>query len=163
MALKQKEHSIWHNLLNFNINNKFAVSLNLIVDWSNLNITHQNVYNEKIIVSHSNTAKYPGITLDVKLKWKEHIKKKKKSLIWSCPKCISSLEQNPSCQQNTKFFCTTKSSNQLGQMVYSFGVAQVKRTLKQFNVSETKYWEWFSMQLGTYVTLIFIEASALRQ
>ena len=52
-------------------------SKSIHVDFSNLNITHQNVYIDHIVVPHSNTAKYLGMTLDVKLKWKEHIKKKK--------------------------------------------------------------------------------------
>ena len=46
------------------------------VDFSNLNITNQNVYIDHIV------AKYLGMKLDVKLKWKEHIKKKK-SRAWS--------------------------------------------------------------------------------
>ena len=33
---------------------------------------------------------------------------------------------DPSCQQKTKLFCTTKSSSQFGHMVYSFGAAPVK-------------------------------------
>lgn len=33
-----------------------------------------------VLVPHENSAKYLGMTLDVKLKWKEHVKKKRKEL-----------------------------------------------------------------------------------
>jgi hypothetical protein len=35
---------------------------------------------KRIVISYANTAKYLGVTLDTKLKWKEHVKKKKTEL-----------------------------------------------------------------------------------
>jgi hypothetical protein len=40
-----------------------------------------NVNMNGIVIPYANTAKYLGMTLDIKLKWKEHVKKKKKELV----------------------------------------------------------------------------------
>lgn len=78
--------------------NKLQMALNKVKNWTQrwrikLNetkSTHTNFTYKKIanlplvinnkIVPYSNTAKYLGINLDAKLKWKEHIKKKKDEL-----------------------------------------------------------------------------------
>lgn len=78
--------------------NKLQKAINDVCDWTNkwrikLNeakSVHINFTNKKINVVHvhingkevpyANTAKYLGMTLDAKLKWKEHVKKKKEEL-----------------------------------------------------------------------------------
>lgn len=42
--------------------------------------SYEPVFLEGVAVPYSSTAKYLGMTLDCKLKWKEHVKKKKKEL-----------------------------------------------------------------------------------
>lgn len=87
-------------------------SLNKVVKWTRkwrvtLNETksvHVNFTNQKIHrlpvyingkqVPHANTAKYLGLTLDVKLRWKEHVKKKKEELNLKYRKMLWLLGRN---------------------------------------------------------------------
>lgn len=45
-----------------------------------LKVDHLPIYINRQEIPHANTAKYLGMTLDAKLKWKEHVKKKKQEL-----------------------------------------------------------------------------------
>jgi hypothetical protein len=47
------------------------------VDFTNKKIRKQPIFINGTKVPHDNTAKYLGMTLDAKLRWKEHIKKKR--------------------------------------------------------------------------------------
>lgn len=49
-------------------------------NFTNRKIKIQKIYINEQEVPYSNTAKYLGMTLDAKLKWKEHVKKKKEEL-----------------------------------------------------------------------------------
>ena len=63
---------------------KWAIKLNNLksihVDFTNMQTDYKKVYIDGIEVPHSNSAKYLGMTLDAKLRWKEHVKKKKQEL-----------------------------------------------------------------------------------
>ena len=63
---------------------KWKISLNnqksVHVDFANCEILYHPLYIDNIAIPHSNTAKYLGMTLDAKLRWKEHVKKKKTEL-----------------------------------------------------------------------------------
>ena len=50
------------------------------VDFTNMEIPHHQLYIDNVEIPYSNTAKYLGMTLDCKLRWSEHVKKKKKEL-----------------------------------------------------------------------------------
>ena len=50
------------------------------VNFTNVKVNWIPIYLNSQQVSHANTAKYLGMTLDAKLKWKEHVKKKKEEL-----------------------------------------------------------------------------------
>lgn len=50
------------------------------VDFTNRKFTYVPVYLDKAIIPFANEAKYLGITLDAKIRWKAHVKKKRKEL-----------------------------------------------------------------------------------
>jgi len=50
------------------------------IDFTNKKITQHPVYINGMQIPYANTAKYLGMTLDAKLRWKEHIKKKRDEL-----------------------------------------------------------------------------------
>lgn len=68
----------------FNWTVKWRIKLNetksVHVDFTNKNINHQAVFINNIIIPYENTAKYLGMTLDAKLRWKAHVKKKRDEL-----------------------------------------------------------------------------------
>lgn len=63
---------------------KWRIQLNesksIHVNFTNQNVTWIPVNINSKQVPHANTAKYLGMTLDAKLRWKEHVKKKKEEL-----------------------------------------------------------------------------------
>lgn len=63
---------------------KWGLKLNSIksihVNYTNKKIQHIPIIVDGIQVPYSNTAKYLGMNLDAKLRWKEHIKKKREEL-----------------------------------------------------------------------------------
>lgn len=66
---------------------KWGLKLNSIksihVNYTNKKIQHIPIIVDGIQVPYSNTAKYLGMNLDAKLRWKEHIQKKEKNLALS--------------------------------------------------------------------------------
>uniref|UniRef100_A0A1B6CGK2 Reverse transcriptase domain-containing protein n=1 Tax=Clastoptera arizonana TaxID=38151 RepID=A0A1B6CGK2_9HEMI len=63
---------------------KWRIKLNetksVHVDFTNKRIDHKPVYINNQIVPYENSAKYLGMTLDAKLRWKPHVKKKQEEL-----------------------------------------------------------------------------------
>ena len=51
------------------------------VDFTNKRVEHKPIYINHQVVPYENTAKYMGTTLDAKLRWKPHVKKKQEELI----------------------------------------------------------------------------------
>lgn len=67
-----------------NWTNKWQIKLNELksvhVNFTNKHVQHIPVYINNKMVQHSNSAKYLGLTLDAKLRWKTHVKKKRDEL-----------------------------------------------------------------------------------
>lgn len=63
---------------------KWRIKINetksLHVNFTNRKYDYKPVYINQNIVPHANSAKYLGMTLDAKLRWKEHVKKKREQL-----------------------------------------------------------------------------------
>jgi len=59
---------------------KWRIKLNetksVHIDFTNKRIEHKPIYINYQVVPYDNTAKYPGMTLDAKTRWKPHAKKK---------------------------------------------------------------------------------------
>jgi hypothetical protein len=55
---------------------KLNESASVHIDFTNTKIRQQPIFINGTKVPYANTAKYRGMTLDAKLQWKEHIKKK---------------------------------------------------------------------------------------
>lgn len=64
--------------------NKWKIKLNesksIHIDFSNKQIKYSPIYINCQIIPYENTAKYLGMTLDTKLRWKAHVKKKRDEL-----------------------------------------------------------------------------------
>jgi predicted GIY-YIG superfamily endonuclease len=56
---------------------KLNESKSVHTDFTNNKIKQQPIFIKGTKVPYANTAKYLGMTLDAKLRWKEHIKKKR--------------------------------------------------------------------------------------
>jgi uncharacterized protein YpmS len=60
---------------------KWRIKLNktnsVHIDFTNQRVEHKPVYINHHAVPYENTAKYLGMTLDIKLRWKPHVKKKR--------------------------------------------------------------------------------------
>jgi len=63
---------------------KWKIKLNetksVHIDFTNKCIEHNPIYISHQVVPYENTAKYLGMTLDAKLRWKPHVKKKQEEL-----------------------------------------------------------------------------------
>jgi hypothetical protein len=78
------------------------------------------------------------MTLDAKLRWKEHIKKKSDELNIKFRKMYWLLGRM-SCQSTINSHYTSKLYLQFGVMVSSSGAALVILIFKYFNATKTKY------------------------
>jgi hypothetical protein len=74
----------------------------------------------------ANTAKYLGMTLDAKLRWKAHIKKKHQEL-QNSEKCTGCSNADPNCQCTISCPYRTKCCDQYGHMVPNCGDVLKKR------------------------------------
>ena len=73
------------------INNKWAKSNLAKAEVFAKHLTNTFSPNDNNIIPYSNSAKYLGMTLDAKLRWKEHVMKKKEHWILTYQKCIGLL------------------------------------------------------------------------
>ena len=76
LQLAVNKMSAWTKKWGIKLNNSKSIH----VDFTNMQTDYKKVYIDDIEVPHSNCAKYLGMTLDAKLRWKEHVKKKKQEL-----------------------------------------------------------------------------------
>ena len=64
---------------------KWRIKLNeaksVHADFTNKRVEHKPIHINHQVVPYENTAKYLGMTLDAKLRWKPHVKKKQEELI----------------------------------------------------------------------------------
>jgi hypothetical protein len=105
---------------------KFNESKSVHIDFTNEKIRQQPIFTNSIKVPYANTAKYLGMTLDAKLQWKEHIKKKNMMRSTSSSgKCIGSSDAILCCQSTIKSYYTSKLYVQFGVMVSCSGAAPV--------------------------------------
>jgi hypothetical protein len=122
---------------------KWRIKLNesklVYIDFTNNKIKQQPIFINGTNVPYANTAKYLGMALDAKLRWKEHIKKIVMSSTSSSGKCISCLDAILSYQSTINRHYTSKLYVQFGVMVSSSGAALVILIFKSFNASKTKY------------------------
>jgi hypothetical protein len=79
---------------------------------------------------YANTAKYLGMILDAKLRWKEHVKKNVMSSTSSSGKCCGFLDEILSCQSTVNSHYTSELYVQFGVLVSSSGAAPVTLIFK---------------------------------
>ena len=90
---------------------------------SHLNFTNKKINNTPIIINnqavpYANTAKYLGMSLDAKLKWKEHIKKKREELNLKYRKMYWLLGNNSDLSIQNKIMLY----NQVLKPVWTYGI-----------------------------------------
>jgi hypothetical protein len=107
---------------------KLNESKSLQIDFANNKIKQQPIFINGTKVPYANTAKYLGMTLDGKLRWREQI--------LSCQSTINSLY-------------TSKLYVQFGVMLSSSGATLVILIFKWFNATKTKYWSVLLTHHGT--------------
>jgi hypothetical protein len=98
------------------------------IDFTNKRIEHKPIYINHHVVPYENTAKYLGMTLDTKLRWKPHVKKKKEDLELKYRKMYWLMGHYSALSVYNKLSCTNRFSSQYGLMVFNFGVVPAKAT-----------------------------------
>ena len=81
-----------------------------------------NINSQKI--QYANTAKYLGMTLDTKLKWKEHVKKKKEELNIKFRKMNWLLGRHSELTIHNKLLLYRQMENRYGRMAFNFEAAR---------------------------------------
>jgi uncharacterized protein YeeX (DUF496 family) len=90
------------------------------------------------LLNYANTAKYLGMTLDAKLRWKEHIKKKRDELNIKFKKMYWLLGRNSEMSFHNKLTYTSKLYVQFGVMVSSSGAALVDSNIQMIQRYQNK-------------------------
>lgn len=116
--------------------NNLQTAMNKIHNWTqrwriklnetkstHINFTYKNVVSLQIYIDEhaipiTNTAKYLGMTLDVKLKWNEHVKKKKEELMAKYRKLYWLMGRNSELSIHNKI----KLYNQILKPIWSYGI-----------------------------------------
>jgi predicted GIY-YIG superfamily endonuclease len=97
--------NIWTKRWRIKLNEAKSVHVN----FTNKKVNYLPVSINQQIIPHENSAKYLGMTLDAKLRWKVHIKKKREELKQKFRKCIGFSAYIPSFQYTTKYCFINKS------------------------------------------------------
>jgi hypothetical protein len=108
---------------------KLNESKSVHIDFTNNKIKQKPIFNTGTKVPYANTAKYLGMTLDAKLRWKEHIKKKRDELNIKFRKMYWLLGSNSELSVHNKL-TLCKLYVQFGVMVSSSGTALVNLIFK---------------------------------
>jgi hypothetical protein len=109
---------------------KVNESKSIYIEFTNNKIKQQPILINGTKVPYAITAKYLGINLDAKLRWKEHIKKNAMSSATGSGKCFRCLGAILSCQSTINSYYTSKLYVQFGAMVSSSGAALVNPIFK---------------------------------
>jgi hypothetical protein len=101
---------------------KWRIELNesksVHIDFTNKRITQQSIFINGAQVPYTNTAKYLGMNLDAKLRWKEHIKKKRDELNIKFRKMYWLLGRNSELSIHNKLLLY----KQVLRPVWSYGI-----------------------------------------
>jgi hypothetical protein len=103
---------------------KLTESKSVHVDFTNKKIRQQPIFINSTKVPYANTAKYPGMTLDAKLRWKEHIQKKRDELNIKFKKMYWLLGRNSELSVHNQYY-KSKLYVQFGVTVSSSGAVLV--------------------------------------
>jgi hypothetical protein len=104
---------------------KFNESKSVHIDFTNNKIKQQPIFIKGTKVPYANTTKYLGMTLDVMLRWKEHIKKKRDELNIKFRKTYWLLGCNSELSPTISSHYTSKLYVQFAVTVSSSGAAPV--------------------------------------
>lgn len=108
---------------------KLNESKSVHVDFTNKNANYNPVYINGHVIPYENTAKYLGITLDAKLRWKAHVKKKREELELRYKKMYWLLGKHSSLSVQNKILLY----KQVLMPVWTYG-AQLWGCTKQSNI-----------------------------
>ena len=101
---------------------KWRIKLNetksVHVDFTNKKVTHIPVYINNNIIPYSNQAKYLGMTLDTRLRWKVHVKKKREELNINFKKIYWIIGRNSSMSIENKLLLY----KQVLKPVWTYGI-----------------------------------------
>lgn len=97
------------------------------------------------------------MNLDAKLKWKEHIKKKKEEVNIKYRQLYWFLGRNSELSTENKIRIYNQIlKSQFGRMAFKFGDAAKKQMLNKSKHFRIRYYEVLSTLFGTFVTMICI-------
>ena len=97
---------------------KLNESKSIHINFSNKNLQNLPIFINQQVIPYSNTAKYLGMTLDTKLKWKEHVKIKRKELDLKLRKMYWLLGRNSELSIGNK----TLLYRQILKPVWTYGI-----------------------------------------
>ena len=103
--------------------------LNQLINFTNLKVNSLPIFINKQVVPYANTAKYLGMTLDTKLRWKEHVKKKKQELDLKFRKMYWLIGRNSSLTISNKLLLY----RQILKPIWTYGI-QLWGCTKKTNV-----------------------------
>jgi hypothetical protein len=120
-----KKVAIWTRKWRIKLNESKSVH----IDFTNKKIKEQPIFIDGTKVPYANTAKYLGMTLDAKLRWKEHIKKNRDELNIKFRKMCWLLGRNFELSVHNKL-TLYKLYVRFGVMISSSGAALVNLIFK---------------------------------
>lgn len=97
---------------------KLNESKSIHVNFTNKKIKYLPLYINNMKIPHANTAKYLGMTLDTKIKWKEHIKKKTQEMKLKFRQLYWLLGSNSEVSLSNKLLVY----NQIIKPIWTYGI-----------------------------------------